>query len=79
MFGENDFMLDAFYKRLYELRNQKGVSAREMSLALGQSGGYMYNKQTIMLHGCGVIQGGVNQSWSSKMWKRKRTIPLCSR
>lgn len=43
MFGENDFMLDAFYKRLYELRNQKGVSAREMSLALGQSGGYISN------------------------------------
>ena len=43
MFGNNDFMLDAFYTRLTELRNQKGVSAREMSLALGQSSGYISN------------------------------------
>lgn len=43
MFGNNDFMLDAFYNRLAELRNQKGVSAREMSLALGQSSSYISN------------------------------------
>ena len=43
MFGNNDFMLDTFYRRLTDLRNQKGVSAREMSLALGQSSGYISN------------------------------------
>ena len=30
-----------FYDRLAELRVQKGVSAREMSLSLGQSAGYV--------------------------------------
>lgn len=34
---------DFFYKRLTELRMQKGVSAREMSLALGQNPGYINN------------------------------------
>lgn len=34
---------DFFYKRLTELRMQKGVSAREMSLALGQNAGYINN------------------------------------
>ena len=43
MFGENEFMLDGFYKRMTELREKKGVSAREMSLALGQSKGYINN------------------------------------
>ncbi len=43
MFGENEFMEKSFYKRLYELREKKGVSAREMSLAIGQSKGYINN------------------------------------
>lgn len=33
---ENDF-----YKRLYQLRVQRGVSARDMSLSLGQNAGYI--------------------------------------
>ena len=32
-----------FIKRLTELRMNKGVSAREMSLAIGQSEGYINN------------------------------------
>lgn len=32
---------DLFYDRLIKLRAQKGVSAREMSLAIGQSPGYI--------------------------------------
>ena len=36
-------MMDAFYQRLAQLRQKKGVSAREMSLALGQSEGYINN------------------------------------
>ena len=32
---------DLFYKRLIQFRMSKGVSAREMSLALGQSSGYI--------------------------------------
>ena len=43
MFGDNKFMTDAFYERLAQLRQRKGVSAREMSLALGQSEGYINN------------------------------------
>lgn len=34
---------EAFIKRLTELRIQKGVSARDMSLSLGQSPGYINN------------------------------------
>ena len=33
--------LDWFYRRLSELRTQKGVSARDMSLSLGQSESYI--------------------------------------
>lgn len=33
----------AFAKRLVELRQNKGVSARDMSLSLGQSAGYINN------------------------------------
>ena len=33
--------LDWFYTRLTELRTQKGVSARDMSLSLGQSESYI--------------------------------------
>ena len=33
--------IDLFYKRLIELRLQKGVSARDMSLSLGQSESYI--------------------------------------
>lgn len=36
-------MIDKFYKRLSELRQKKGVSAREMSIALGQSENYINN------------------------------------
>lgn len=43
MFGENKFMENEFYKRIAELRQKKGVSAREMSLAVGQSKGYINN------------------------------------
>lgn len=32
---------DLFYDRLAKLRMEKGVSAREMSLAIGQSSGYI--------------------------------------
>lgn len=32
---------DSFYKRLYQLRTQRGVSARDMSLSLGQNAGYI--------------------------------------
>jgi DNA-binding protein len=32
-----------FYKRLYKLRRQRGVSARDMSLSLGQNAGYINN------------------------------------
>ena len=32
---------DEFQKRLYELRNQKKVSARDMSLSIGQTAGYI--------------------------------------
>lgn len=34
---------EAFIKRLTELRMSKGVSARDMSLSLGQSPGYINN------------------------------------
>ena len=37
------FWEDDFYKRLSELRIKKGVSARDMSLSLGQSEGYINN------------------------------------
>ena len=40
---------EAFIKRLTELRMEKGVSARDMSLSLGQSPGYINN-----------IENGVN-------------------
>ena len=33
--------IEFFYKRLAELRLQKGVSARDMSLSLGQSESYI--------------------------------------
>lgn len=41
---------DEFIKRLSELRIKKGVSARDMSLALGQNSGYINhieNSQTL--------------------------------
>ena len=40
---------DQFRKRLTELRIKKGVSARDMSLSIGQSAGYINN-----------IENGVN-------------------
>ncbi|MGI6029713.1 MAG: helix-turn-helix domain-containing protein [Candidatus Heteroscillospira sp.] len=42
--------LDLFYSRVAELRMQKGVSARDMSLSLGQSESYINkieNKRTL--------------------------------
>ncbi|MBQ3104560.1 MAG: helix-turn-helix transcriptional regulator [Lachnospiraceae bacterium] len=32
---------DLFYQRLVQLRMEKGVSARDMSLSIGQSAGYI--------------------------------------
>ena len=46
---ENDMEKQAFIKRLTEMRMAKGVSARDMSLSLGQSPGYINN-----------IENGVN-------------------
>ena len=46
---ENDMEKQAFIKRLTELRMAKGVSARDMSLSLGRSPGYINN-----------IENGVN-------------------
>lgn len=43
MFGQNEFMESGFYKRLTELREKKNVSAREMSISLGQSESYINN------------------------------------
>lgn len=37
---------DEFIKRLTELRMQKGVSARDMSLSIGQNAGYINNIET---------------------------------
>lgn len=34
---------DIFCKRLTQLREQKGVSARDMSLSIGQNAGYINN------------------------------------
>ena len=34
---------DTFIKRLVSLRMEKGVSARDMSLSIGQSAGYINN------------------------------------
>ena len=40
-------MYDDFFKlRLSQLRTQKGVSARDMSLSLGQNPGYINNIET---------------------------------
>ncbi len=40
--------IEWFYKRLTQLRLQKGVSARDMSLSLGQSDSYkMENKHSL--------------------------------
>lgn len=35
--------IDSFGKRLTQLREQKGVSARDMSLSIGQNPGYINN------------------------------------
>ncbi len=46
--GGESMYEELFYKRLTQLRLQKGVSARDMSLTLGQSSGYinkLVNKQ----------------------------------
>jgi transcriptional regulator with XRE-family HTH domain len=45
-----DYYVELFYKRLSVLRTQKGVSARDMSLSLGQSESYINkieNKRTM--------------------------------
>ena len=34
---------DKFVNRLIQLRNQKGISARDMSLSIGQNPGYINN------------------------------------
>ena len=43
MKAETEQMHHGFAKRLLELRTAKGVSAREMSLSLGQAAGYINN------------------------------------
>lgn len=40
---ERDMLKDAFAQRLIALREIKGVSARDMSLSLGQCAGYINN------------------------------------
>lgn len=37
---------EKFSTRLYQLRTQKGVSARDMSLSIGQNAGYINNIET---------------------------------
>lgn len=37
---------EQFATRLYQLRTQKGVSARDMSLSIGQNPGYINNIET---------------------------------
>ena len=37
---------DFFSTRLYQLRNNIGVSARDMSLSIGQNPGYINNIET---------------------------------
>lgn len=34
---------DVFFERIAKLRDEKGVSARDMSLSIGQSAGYINN------------------------------------
>lgn len=41
MGGWRTMFEDLFYERLEKLRTQKGVSARDMSLSIGQSAGYI--------------------------------------
>ena len=43
MKGETEEVYRGFAKRILELRTAKGVSAREMSLSLGQGAGYINN------------------------------------
>ena len=38
-----DLDQNSFIKRLVELRQNKGISARDMSLSIGQSAGYINN------------------------------------
>ena len=40
---EQDFSLQDFSLRLAKLREEKGVSARDMSLSMGQNPGYINN------------------------------------
>lgn len=43
MNGETERVYQGFAKRMIKLRTAKGVSAREMSLSLGQAAGYINN------------------------------------
>lgn len=43
MMNDKNIYEELFPKRLYELRNIKGVSARDMSLSIGQNPGYINN------------------------------------
>lgn len=56
---------ETFTKRLVELRIKKGVSARDMSLSIGQSAGYINN-----------IENGVNYSLSKR---NKRLLAIQSK
>ena len=43
---------ELFYKRLIQLRMKKGVSARDMSLSIGQAAGYinaLENKKSFII------------------------------
>ena len=44
--GENEWMNKPFSLRLAKLREKKGVSARDMSLSIGQNPGYISNIET---------------------------------
>ena len=38
---ENSRLKDFFAKRIYELRNERNISARELSLTMGQNSSYI--------------------------------------
>ena len=47
-----------FYKRLTQLRNKQGISARDMSLSLGQSESYINkieNGKALSFHECFLL------------------------
>ena len=76
--------LEWFYQRISELRTQKGVSARDMSLSLGQSESYINkieNKRTLpSMTGFFYICDYLNitpQEFSTRMPPRRRSQRSC--